>query len=163
MAAPGTGAPYDARMRTHRAVALIAVVALSLGTGLTACASDDSESASTCEAMQQLSASVEGLFSLDLVSEGTNGLQTRVDDIGEAWQDVQDTAEGQFGPELATFQEALNQFGSTLTSAADGDTSISDTIPQLQDDVTALRQAWDGLTSAVDSELSDCDLSTSSS
>ena len=129
----------------------------------TSCSSGDDEVASTCEALQDLSASVQSVLDVDVIAVGTDGLHERLDAVGERWQVAQDTTEGQLGPELSAFHEAGNAVRATIAGVLAGDETLAAAAPELGDELGDLHQAWDDLAAAAGDQLSDCDLSGGSS
>ena len=136
------------------AAALAAVVMVG---SLAACGGTD-EQASTCEALQNLSAEVSGLADVDLVGEGTSALNEQVDAIETSWNTAKDAADNQFASQFAALQSSLTALGSTVESFVSGDQGISDSVTALSADVTAVSDAWSELATTAETELGDCDL-----
>lgn len=138
----------------------VALLALTL---IAAACSDDSEEAepSTCSALQDLSSSVQSLVSLDVLSEGTSGLQSSLDDVESSFEQVKEDSGDQFGSEVDDLQKAIDDGLDTLKSLPDSD-SVGDAADSVNEAFTNIQTAYDALVTKAEGELSDCDLSTSS-
>lgn len=112
----------------------------------------------TCEDLQELSENVHGLGQLNLLQTGTDGLDSQLEKIERSWNKVLRSAGSQFGPELRRLQSAVDALTATLRAGTSGSTGLGEVIPQLQQEVAAVEDAWKSLTTVVSSELSDCDL-----
>lgn len=133
------------------------VAAVVMVASLAACGGTD-EQASTCDALQNLSAEVTGLANVDLVGEGTSALNEQVDAIETSWNTAKDAADNQFTSQFAALQSSLTALGSTVESFVSGDQGISDSVSALSADVTAVSDAWSELATTAEAELGDCDL-----
>lgn len=114
--------------------------------------------ASTCADLQDLAAEVRGLQDVNLVQTGLSGLEEQTDAIEKAWEKAKESGAAQFGSELVALDRAFTALRSTLTHATDSGDSIGEVITQVETDVQQLAASWRDLTSAVESELGDCDL-----
>ncbi len=141
-------------MRTRIVGGVAAVVMVA---SLVACGDTD-EQASTCDALQDLSAEVSGLANVDLVGEGTSALNEQVDAIEASWNTAKDAADNQFASQFAALQSSLTALGSTVESFVNGDQGISDSVTALSAEVTAVSDAWSELATTAEAELGDCDL-----
>lgn len=112
----------------------------------------------TCENLQELSANVRGLSQLNLIQSGTDGLDEQLEKIEQSWNKALRSAGTQFGPELRRLQSAFEALSATLQAGMSGYTDLGEVIAQLQQEVAAVEDAWESLTAAVSTELSDCDL-----
>ena len=136
------------------AVGLVSIVAVA------GCSSSSSDSSSTCKDLQNLATEVSGLQNVDLVKTGVDGLQQQVDAIDQAWQQAKDSGDQQFGPQLDAFESSVTALGTTLSDAAKGGQSITAVLSSVSSDIQQVSSAWSDLSSAVDSELSGCKLSS---
>jgi hypothetical protein len=146
----------------HRSL-IVVLAAIVLALAVIGCSSDsdgDDDDASTCASLQQLSASVRALSTLDLSAEGTNGLQSRLETIEDDWSDARQAAADQFGGELDELEQAVDTLGATLDSLGSGDQTLGALADQVRSDVQAVDAAWRSLVEAAEEELSDCDLDT---
>jgi predicted nuclease with TOPRIM domain len=112
----------------------------------------------TCESLQELSANVRGLSQLNLVQTGTDGLAEQLEKIEQSWNKVLRSAGSQFGEELKRLQATVETLTATLQEGTSGRIGLDEFISRLQQEVAAVEDAWKSLTTAVASELSDCDL-----
>ena len=139
-----------------------AAVLLALTLVAVACSDDSDEAApSTCTALQDLSGSVQSLLSLDVISEGTSGLESALDDVEKNLDQLKSDAGDQFGSEVDDLETAVNDGLDTLTSLGDSE-SISDGADSVSTAFDNVNSAWDALQTTAESELSDCDLSADS-
>jgi len=129
---------------------------------LTGCSKDDSSDASTCKDLQNLSTEVRGLKDVNLAQSGVSGLQEQTDAIDTAWDAAKKSGDEQFGSELDGFDQSVKDLGSTLSNAKDSGDSLSDVVSKVKTDVQQISTSWKTLTTAVSSEMSDCDLSAGS-
>lgn len=150
----GFNVPNSTSIRTRIVGGVAAVVMVA---SLAACGGTD-EQASTCDALQNLSAEVTGLANVDLVGEGTSALNEQVDAIETSWNTAKDAADNQFASQFAALQSSLTALGSTVESFVSGDQGISDSVTALSADVTAVSDAWSELATTAEAELGDCDL-----
>ncbi len=136
------------------AVALLAITLVAAACG------DDNEEAepSTCSALQGLSSSVQSLLSLDVISEGTSGLESALDDVEKSFEQVKADSGDQFGSEANDLQTAIDDGLDTLTSLPDSD-SIGDAAGSVSEAFDNVQTAWDALLTKAQGELTDCDLS----
>jgi len=134
-------------------VSLAAVVALAAATGCTS----TSES-SACNDLQALSTEVEGLFSLNPVAVGADGVRAQIDEVQDRWQIAQRSARDQFAGELDTFEDAVQALIETSRAVVAGELPVGDGMSTIGDEITEVRTTWDALRSAVSTKLSSCDL-----
>lgn len=140
----------NARFRRHRvgafaACTLLGVVALG-GCG------DDEKSAQEryCEAGNEVESSVTALTNLDLIAEGTNGLEAAINDVQEDVSTLVDTASEAAADESAALEQSIESLQSAIEGLA-GEIS--------SDNVSALTTAIDDVSTsaqAVYATLSDC-------
>ncbi len=117
---------------------------------LTACGDDESAQERYCEAGEQLESSVTALANLDLIAEGTNGLEAAVGEVEDDINTLRETASEAAADDV----ETLGQSFSGLESAIAG---LSGEISQ--ENVTALTTAVQDVGTAaqgVYATLTDC-------
>jgi hypothetical protein len=127
-------------------------VVVSLGL-LVACGDDDDGTTpqdAYCEAGAELRASVGELADLDLLSEGTNGLQTRVQAIEDDLSTMRAAASDAAADELDALRTAVGDLGDVL-AAIPGDLSRQ-TLSDVSSAVTEVTSAAQD----VYATLSDC-------
>lgn len=103
-----------------RFLALVAATAVGLGAVTTAC-SDDEPSAEErlCEDRDALESSLRALRDVDIVAEGTSGVQAALSDVEEDLQALRDSASENFGDEVDALRDALDDLR-TAVEGADG-------------------------------------------
>jgi len=108
----------------RRSLAPLFIAALAFG-GLAACGDSDDRSAQEkyCESGASLEASINSLISIDLVSEGTDGLESAVDAIEDDLKDLRNNAEDAAADEVEALEQAVDDLGSALSDLG-GDISI---------------------------------------
>jgi prophage DNA circulation protein len=97
---------------------MYAVIGAALAVApLAGCGSDDDASAQDqyCEAGESLEASVSALGDLDLVAEGTSGLETALDAIDQDVNTLQDTASDASEDEVSAVKESVDDLESALS------------------------------------------------
>jgi hypothetical protein len=149
-----------------RRVVAVVVIAGSCA-ALAACGSSGSGSSSTtttpstCTSLQKLQSSVDALKNVNIAQQGTDGVKAALDNVQQAAKDAKTAASDQFGSDLDALESAIQKFGDDLSSGR-GSESITDYVSKLGDDVTAIGDAFDQLSTSAKNELKDCDLSKSS-
>lgn len=130
----------------------IVAAALAVGLSLVACGSDDDQSAQEkyCEAGQSLESSAAALFDLDLIAQGTSGLQDAVDAVEKDVDALRDSATEAAADEVDALQQSVKDLDKALSDVS-GDIS-TDNIAALQTAVQSVATAFQGLTST----LTDC-------
>ena len=151
---PADGPRPPARRRTGVwRTAAWGLGALGLAVGAVACGDDDDEAdpqEAYCEAGAELRSSISALADLDLISEGTNGLQTRLDAIRDDLSDLRDAGEEAAADEIDALDTAVDDLGSAIEDVSG---SLS------QDNVAQVGAAIGDVTEAaqaVYTTLSDC-------
>ena len=94
------------------------VVGAGLGIALLAgCGSDDDESAQDkyCEAGQSLESSVAALGNLDLVAEGTDGLESALSAVEDDVNELRDTASDAAADDVSALEESLDNLESAIS------------------------------------------------
>jgi len=128
-------------------------VGAGLGIALLAgCGSDDDESAQDkyCEAGQSLESSVAALGNLDLVAEGTDGLESALGAAEDDVNELRDTASDAAADDVSALQESLDNLESAISDLGGEVTS---------ENVSALSTAVQNVSTsaqAVYGTLSDC-------
>ena len=134
--------------RFVRNFSLAVVVAVG---GLAACSDDDkSAQEKYCEAGASLESSVNALLNLDVIAEGTNGVESAVNSVEDDVNELRDTATDAAADEVTTLDDALGGLGSAL-SAAGGDLTAENASAVI-DAISAVQTAATG----VYSTLTDC-------
>lgn len=130
-----------------------AAIAVGLGIALLAgCGSDDDESAQDryCQAGEALESSVSSLGDLDLVAEGTNGLNTAIDAIEDDVSELQDTASDAASDDIDALEQSVEDLKSALSDLS-GEIS-SDNVSTLGTAVQSVIES----AQAVYGTLTDC-------
>lgn len=132
-----------------------------LGLIAAACGSDDdsSDEASTCDSLQEVAVSVDNLREVDLLAEGTDGLDAAMTDVDETWGAAKSAAEDQFGEQVDEVNDALDALSDTVSSIGDAD-SLEDFGDELAAEIEAVNQSWEALSAAAAEELADCEVGT---
>lgn len=130
----------------------VLAIGLAAGLVLVGCGDDD-ESAQDryCAAGEQLEASITDLASLDLIAEGTNGLESAVDAVDEDLSALADAASEAAADEIDALEQSLSALDSALSGLA-GEISAENV-----EALTAAVQAVGTSAQAVYGTLSDCD------
>jgi hypothetical protein len=107
--------PDDSPAPLVRAV----VACVALGVLMVSCGDDDDSSATTvpevCADREALRSSVAALEDLDVVAEGTNGLNAAVADVKEDLTELRASASDELQPQVQAVQDAVDE----LETAAD--------------------------------------------
>ncbi|KHL17837.1 UNVERIFIED_CONTAM: hypothetical protein LK11_09620 [Mumia flava] len=128
---------------------LVLLAAVSLG----ACGSEDDEPTSQdayCDAAADLRSSVDALTNLDLVGEGTNGLESAVDAVGEDVSTLKDTAGDAASDEVDALSDSIDDLKSAIGDA--GDQLSSESVSAVSDAVSSVATS----AQAVEDTLTDC-------
>lgn len=139
------------RTLTASTVATGLVLAMALAVPM-ACGDDDSsDTASVCDSRDDLQESIRALGNVDVLRQGTNGLEDAADDVRDALDDVRQAAQDEFGPEIDAVETALGALGDALRSFTDqGSTSAG--VNAVIDAATQLRDATSTLADDVQNE-----------
>jgi hypothetical protein len=126
--------------------------ALAAGLSLAACSSDDDQSAQEkyCEAGQSLESSAAALLNLDLIAQGTSGLEDAVDAVEEDLDALQDSATEAAADEVDALEQSVKDLDSALSDVG-GDIS-TENVAALETAVQAVATATKGLANT----LTDC-------
>ena len=119
---------------------------------LAGCGSDDEASAQEqyCEAGASLRSSVEALTNIDLISEGTSGLEDALNAVTDDLSTLRDTADAAAEPEVEALTDSVDDLQSSVSDLGGEITA---------DNATALAAAVQSVGSsaqAVYDTLSDC-------
>jgi hypothetical protein len=133
------------------------LVAVAAGAGLVACSSDDA-SASTCQALQNVTASLRAFGDVSVLEQGPSGVEDAVDNVRSAVRQAKDDASDQFAGDLDDLDAAIGKLRSAVSDGR-GDQSVSDWLSALGDDAGAVVDAGQQLRDDASKELGDCDLS----
>jgi archaellum component FlaC len=130
----------------------IFAAALVGGLSLAACGSDDDQSAQEkyCEAGQSLESSAAALLDLDLITQGTSGLEDAVDEVEKDVDALRDSATEAAADEVDALEQSVKDLDSALSDVS-GDIS-TDNVAALQTAVQSVATAFQGLNST----LTDC-------
>lgn len=117
--------PTSCSSRARRSlVSLALAVALVAPLALAGCSSDGEDAASTttdaaaayCDAWSGVITAFEAYDQIDVVSGGTDSIQTYFDDLDAALTGLADAADAQLTPAVDSFTSALDELGTTITS-----------------------------------------------
>ena len=128
-------------------------MALAGAMGLCAVAcSDDDQSAQEryCEAGASLESSVNELLNLDVIAEGTSGMETAVDAVEEDVDELRDSATDAAADDVDALSNALSDLGDALSAA--GGELTSDNATAVVDAISAVQAA----ATDVYATLTDC-------
>ncbi len=142
------------RSRILIGVAVIAMVTVGC--------SDSDEEVATCEALQDLAVSVDDLLTLDVIATGTDGLESTVADLDDAWTEAEAVAGDQFGPPVEALYETVGNAISAVESFSDS-ASLEAGVTEVSAAFDDVGTAWASLEESASAELDDCDLSASGS
>lgn len=139
-----TTRPSGHRVRAGLVVAVLGFFVLA------GCGDDESAQEQYCNAGESLRTSLSALTSLDLIAEGTDGLESAVDQVKDDLDDLQDAASDAASDEVDAFDDAVDALDSAISDlggdlTADNATAVGTAI---QDVGTAAQ--------AVFATLSDC-------
>ena len=148
-----TNATSDSgRIRRHRAVGIGVAVVLALG-GVAACSDDGDEPSAQeqyCEAGESLRSSVGSLADLDVVAEGTNGVESAVDQVADDVSELRDSASDAAADDVDALESAVSDLRDALSSL--GDELTRENATAVIDAISSVSSA----ATAVYDTLSDC-------
>ena len=124
--------------------------------GSVSCTSTSESSA--CNDLQALSAEAEGLFSLNPIAVGADGVKAQIDEVQDRWVIAQRSARESLAGELDTFEDAVQALIETSRAVAAGELPVGEGMSTIGDEITEVRSTWDELTAAASTKLSDCDI-----
>lgn len=131
----------------------VAAAALLLAVGaaaLVGCGDDESAQDRYCDAGQSLDESLSALFELDVIAEGTNGLRSALEDVGNDLTALRDSASDAAADEVDALNDAVEALGGAVDAA--GDSLSSDSAADVVDAIGEVRSAF----AAIGSTLADC-------
>ncbi len=140
--------------RPSRLLAAGVVACFSLG--VAACGSDDGDEASAeerfCEAGDSLRTDITALADLDIISEGTSGLQERFSTIEADIDQLRESGSEVASEEISTLETAVSDFGTTLDDlgndlSAQGAVAVGSALSNL---TSAASGVFDALSSTCD-------------
>jgi len=100
--------------------ALAAAVAACLSLGIAACGSDEpSAQEAFCEAGDSLQTDINALADLDLISEGTAGLEERFTTITADLDQLRESGSDVASDEISALETAVDDFGAALDALGD--------------------------------------------
>lgn len=138
---------------TRSSRALAAAVAACLSLGVAACGSDEPTAEEDfCAAGDSLQTNINALADLDLVSEGTNGLQERFSTIKADLDQLSESGSDVASEEIAALKTAVDDFGAAVDALGD---NIS--VEGAQAAGTALTGMTTAATGVFDKLSSTCD------
>ena len=102
--------------RIARPIGLLAAAGLAMAV-VAGCGDDDEKSAQEtyCEAGESLEASVTALASLDLVAEGTDGLESAIGDVESDVNELSDSATDAAADDVAALEQSVDDLDSALS------------------------------------------------
>ena len=122
-----------------------AAIGLVVGIGLLAgCGSDDDASAQEkyCEAGQTLESSVAALANLDLVGGGTDGLESALETVKDAANDLGDSATDAADDEVSALEESVEALDDAISDlGGDISTENASTVATAVENVATSAQA----------------------
>lgn len=93
-----------------------ALVATILGVvALAGCGDDETAQERYCNAGESLATSLSALTSLDLIAEGTDGLESAVDQVQDDLDDLQDAASDAAADEVDALDQAVDALDSAIS------------------------------------------------
>lgn len=111
---------------------------------------DSGNPQNVCEARDDVQRSLERLFDVNFIQQGTNALQAPLSQLSQDLTDLADAAESQFAPQATTLRTAIDNLGASITGT-DG-MSATDRVVQavgaLQQVLTATEQLIQAVSSA---------------
>lgn len=111
----------------------------------------DGEASTVCDARDQLDSSLDALARVDVSAEGTNALESAVDDVGDDIDAVADAAGEEVDDEIDDVQAAFDEV-ETAISTFDEQESTSAAIASVTTAVTDLAQATGAVAEALAQE-----------
>ena len=87
-------------------------------------------------------------------------MKSALDEVKSAAQDAKKEASKQFSSDIDSLEKSIQTFGDDVSNGK-GSQSIVDWLSQLGEDISAIGTAYDQLSTSAETELSDCDLSSS--
>jgi hypothetical protein len=128
-----------------------AAVATVLGAvALTGCGSDESAQEKYCDAGESVRSSLASLTDLDLIAEGTDGLNSAVGDVRSDLNELSDAATDAAADEVDTLEDAVEGLEQAISDLSGGVST---------DDAAALGTAIQGIGTAAEAvfgTLTDC-------
>ena len=105
------------RSSTGRSAAILLTAGLAVA-GIAGCGSDDEPSAQEkyCEAGDSLRSSVDALVGLDLVAEGTDGLNSAVDAVKGDVEELRDAASDAAADDVSVLEQSVDDLEGVPTS-----------------------------------------------
>ncbi|HUW01690.1 MAG TPA: hypothetical protein VMW08_05020 [Acidimicrobiales bacterium] len=142
---------HTQKTRWLRPVAVFAGALMTLGV-LTACGSDDSGTTpedAFCEAGDSLKTDVGSLADLDLVADGTNGLEDQLTAIKSDIDDLRSSGQEVAAPEIDALDSALDELKSTAETLGDSPSvqAVADAATSVTGVVTSAQAVFDTLDS----------------
>ena len=145
---PSTVAVPKRRLRGGlRSAALVTVLGAA---ALTACGSDENAQDAYCDAGDAVRSSLASLTDLDLVAEGTDGLNSAVDEVRDDLNELSDTATDAAADEVSALDDSVAALEDAISDLSGGVST---------DDAAALGTAIQSIGTAaqdVYETLSDC-------
>jgi hypothetical protein len=132
--------------RRHTVALLVPLLLL-----VAACGDDDESSTTVCDARADLESSLGALGEIDLTAEGTDAVETAVDDVGDDVEAVADAAQDEVDDEVDDVQAAFDELEAAVTSFGEQETT-SAAVASVGRAVTDLAVATGALTEALAQE-----------
>lgn len=106
--------------RHHPTPLRVAAIAALVGvTTLAACGDDESAQDRYCEAGDDLESSIAALVGLDLLAEGTSGLEGAVDDVRADVEEMRESADDAVADDVAALDESIDDLNDALGAVGD--------------------------------------------
>ena len=80
-------------------------------------------SGAVCTAREELRSSIDDLKNVDVVKNGTAGIQTALTNVKKSLQDVKASASSELQPQVKAFEDAVNQLEEALKNVSSGGVS----------------------------------------
>lgn len=142
--------PDDRPVRGKLAIAL---VLLTASTGLVACGSEKESQAEAkehlCQSLDDFAATVVSLQGLSLQSTSEDDLNSSLDKVNDAWDNVVEDAKDVKNASTDTIQSAYDDLRDAIENRPT-DEPITQVIAGIQPKVTAFAQAWKNFANSLD-------------
>lgn len=132
----------------HRVALVVPVLLLVAACGED---DDDGQTATVCDARDDLDSSLGALAEIDLTAEGTDAVEAAVDDVGDDVEEVVDAEQDAVDDEVADVQSAFDELETAVTAFGEQETT-SDAVASVSSAVTDLARATGALAEALSEE-----------
>lgn len=103
---------------------------------------DSGHPQSVCEARDDVQQSLQRLFDVNIIQQGTNALQAPLSQLSQDLTDLADAAESQFAPQATALRSAIDNLGASITSSSSMPVTdrVTQVVGALQQVLTATEQ-----------------------